>query len=164
MQKQTNPSKVSRVDALKHALSESKSVAVVDYTGLNVSQATALRKQVREAGGEIKIEKNTLFKLAAAAMNYDLTNQLTGLSAFVFAKTDEIAPLKVIADFIKKNSLLSFKAGLYNDRVLNAAEIEVLAKTPNKETSLSKLLFLLNYNTSKLVRTLDAIAKKEVTN
>lgn len=155
--KNPNPSKVSRVDELKRALQDSKSVAVVDYTGLNVSQATALRKQVREAGGEIKIEKNTLFKIAAAAMNYDLTNQLTGLSAFVFAKTDEIAPLKVVADFIKKNAILAFKAGLYNDRILSAAEIETLAKTPSRETSIGKLLFLLNYNTSKLVRTLQEI-------
>ncbi len=154
MKNSTNPSKVSRVSELKDVLSQSKSVAIVDYTGLNVSQATALRKQVREAGGEIKIEKNTLFKLAAGKKDLDLK----GLSAFVFAKTDEIAPLKVIADFIKKNSLLSFKAGLYNDRVLNASEIEALAKTPTKETSLGKLLFLLNYNTSKLVRTLDAIS------
>lgn len=157
MKNSPKPLKVSRISDLKDILSQSKSVAIVDYTGLNVSQATALRKQVREAGGEIKIEKNTLFKLASGHQDLDLK----GLSAFIFAKTDEIAPLKIVADFIKKNSLLTFKAGLYQDRVLNANEIETLAKTPNKETSIGKLLYLLNFNTSKLARTLDAIAKSK---
>lgn len=160
MKNAPKPAKISRISDLKDILAQAKSVAIIDYTHLNVGQATVLRKSVREAGGEIKIEKNTLFKLASG--HKDL--ELKGLSAFVFAKTDEIAPLKVIVDFIKKNSLLSFKAGLYQDKVLSASEIEALAKTPNREISAAKILYLLNYNTSKLVRTLDALARKEVTN
>lgn len=159
--KSPNPSKVTRVGNLVKLLDESKSVAVVDYTGLKVSQATDLRRQIKAAGGEMKVEKNTLFKISLGPLSDQLTNnQLTGLSAFIFAKTDEIAPLKALADFKKKNSILAFKLGVYNDKILSAVEIENLANTPNLEASLAKLLFLLNYNTTRLVRTLDAIVKK----
>jgi len=148
--------KIARVDELRKLLSESKSVAVVDYTGLNVSQATELRKIVKQAGGEVKVEKNTLFKIASGMSDVIME----GLSAFIFAKTDEITPLKAVVDFIKKNSVLKFKAGIYQDRVLTADEIESLAKTPSRETSIAKIMYLLNYNTSKLARTLDAIRSK----
>lgn len=143
----TNPSKVARVKTLKKLLSQSKSVAVVDYTGLKVSQATQLRREIKAAGGEMKVEKNTLFKLAVGK-DFDLA----GLSAFIFSMTNEISALKPVK--------LPFKMGLYDGRVLGAAEIESLAKTPNRETSIAKLMFLFNYHTSKLVRVLDAIARK----
>ncbi len=145
--KTTNPSKVARVETLRKLLSQSKSVAVVDYTGLKVSQATQLRQEIKKAGGEMKVEKNTLFKLAVGK-DFDLA----GLSAFIFSMTNEISALKPVK--------LPFKMGLYDGRVLGAAEIESLAKTPNLETSIAKLMFLFNYHTSKLVRVLDAIARK----
>jgi ribosomal protein L10 len=87
---------------------------------------------------------------------------LSGLSAFVFGLTDEISTLKAILDFSKKHNLLSFKLGFMGDKQLSAEETSALAATPSRETSISKLLYLLNFNTSKLAATLDAIAKKEV--
>lgn len=157
MKRQTlNPSKVARVTALKQLLTAAKSVAVVDYTGLKVSQATQLRREIKAAGGEMKVEKNTLFKLAVDKKDLNID----GLSAFIFSLQDEVSALKVLQDFIKKSGVGEFKAGLWNGRILGSAEIESLAKTPNLETSIAKLIFLFNYHTSKLVRVLDAIAQK----
>lgn len=164
-----NSAKSSRVDELKKQLSEAKSVAVVDYTGLKVNQATELRKNIREAGGEMKVEKNTLFRLATGKNELDLK----GLSAFIFSKSDEVAALKALADFMKKSGVGSFKAGLLGDRVLTAEEVEALAKTPSREALVAKLLSLLNsplyslayslnYNITKLAQVIDAISKKEV--
>lgn len=152
--KTVNPAKVARVEALKNLLSQAKSVAVVDYTGLKVSQATQLRRDIKAAGGEMKVEKNTLFRLAVGNNTQDsiLKTQLQGLSAFIFSMTDEISALKPVK--------LPFKMGLYAGRVLTAAEIATLAQTPNLETSIARLMFLFNYHTSKLVRVLDAIARK----
>lgn len=158
--KKINPAKSSRIEALKKLLDQAKSVAVMDYKGLKVSQATELRKLVKKAGGEVKIDKNTLFKIATS--NPDL--KLEGLSAFIFSNTDEISALKAVADYSKKNTILSFKLGLLGNKILSDSEVLALANTPSRETSIAKILYLLNFNTSKLVRTLDAIAKKEVTN
>lgn len=149
--------KTQTVSSLKDLLDKSKSVSIIDYTGLSVSQATALRQAVRKVGGQMLVTKNTLFKVASGLKDFDLK----GLSAFIFSQTDEISAPKAVADFSKKNSILTFKAGLLGDRILSSAEIIALAATPPKETSIGKLLYLLNWNTSKLVRTLDAIAKSK---
>lgn len=157
-----NANKSSRVGALSELVKKAKSIAVVDYTHMTVPQAVELRKSVKAAGGEIKVEKNTLFKISLTehrTLNTEHLN-LKGLSAFVFSYVDEISAPKVVADFIKKNSILSFKMGVVGDKVLTAQEIGQLALTPPKETSIGKLLYLFNYNMSKFVRTLDAISKK----
>lgn len=165
MIKHVNPAKASIIENLKDLLSKSKSVAAVDYKGLKVSQATELRKAIKKAGGQYIVAKNTLFKIASHP--YDL--KLGGISGFVFSLTDEVSALKAVAEFTKKNQLPVFKSGLLGDRVLNAAEVSELSNVPDSKTSISKLVFILNWNIGQLVRTLDAIrysldAKGEVTN
>lgn len=147
-----NQRKITSVEEIKKLLEKAKNVAVVDYTGMTVAQATDLRKAIKASGGQMKVTKNTLFKIAAGQTDLPLT----GLSAFIFSLTDEIAPLKAVV------GKLPFKLGLAGDRVLTAAEVTQLANTPPKETSVAKLMFLLQYHISKFVRTLDAIAKKGV--
>lgn len=164
MIKHVNPAKASIVETLKDLLSKSKSVAVVDYKGLKVSQATELRKAIKKAGGQYVVAKNTLFKIASHP--FDL--KLGGISGFVFSLTDEVSALKAVAEFAKKNTVTSgpvFKSGLLGDRVLTASEVSELSSVPDPKTSMSKLVFVLNWNIGQLVRTLDAVAKsKEVTN
>ena len=152
--REIKPQKTARVSSLRDLISKAKSIAVVDYTKMTVPQATELRKQVRAVGGEVKVEKNTLFKIA---LNQNIDTK--GLSAFVFSNNDEISALKVVSDFVKKNNVLSFKMGVLGDKILTAEDTIRLSQTPSVTTSISKLLYLLNYGTSKLVRTLDAIAK-----
>jgi large subunit ribosomal protein L10 len=170
--KKINPKKTSILSNISDLLSKSKSVAIVDYKGLKVSQATDLRRQVRKSGGELLVTKNTLFKIAAKLPDY----KLEGTSAFVFSQTDEVSSIKTVADFAKKNQLPTFKGGLLGDRLLTAAEVTQLSVLPDKATLIAKTLGglksplfglanALNWNISKLVRTLDAVrSKKEVTN
>lgn len=143
-----NQRKIASVEEIKQLLQKSKNVAVVDYTGMTVAQATDMRKTIKAAGGQMKVTKNTLFKIAAGQPDLSLT----GLSAFIFSLQDEISALKQVK--------LPFKLGLAGSRVLSAAELTQLANTPTKETSVAKLMYLLQYHTSRFVRTLDAISKK----
>ena len=59
--------KQESVDAVTAKLRESATTVVVDYRGLNVAQVTELRKQLREAGIEFQVLKNSLLRRAAAA-------------------------------------------------------------------------------------------------
>ncbi len=169
---QITPKKTSVVESLKDLLSQAKSVAVVDYRGLKVSQATQLRRDIKKAGGQIVIAKNTLFKIAAG--NQDLN--IGGTSAFVFSLTDEVSAIKAVADFAKKNALPTFKIGMLGSQVLTDVQIAQLATIPDKATLISKTLGslksplyglanALNWNISQLVRTLEAVrVSKGVTN
>lgn len=153
--REIKPQKTARVTSLRDLIKKAKSIAVVDYTKMTVPQATELRRQVHAAGGEVHVEKNTLFKIALGS---DI--DIKGLSAFIFSNNDEISALKVVSDFIKKNNVLTFKMGVLGDKVLTAQDTITLSQTPSKDISLAKLMYLLNYGTSRLVRTLDAIRQK----
>ena len=165
-----HPHKALVVDHLKNLLSTSKSVAIVDYKGLKVSQVTQLRRDIAKAGGDMVVAKNTLFKIASG--HTDLT--LEGTSAFIFSQSDEVSALKAVADFAKKNGTPTFKLGFLSDRMLSTAEVITLASLPDRATLVGKLLgslksplyglaHALNWNISKLVRTLDAIKASKST-
>ena len=167
--KKVNSVKASLVSELKDVLSKSKSVAVVDYKGLKVSQATELRRTIKKAGGQIVVTKNTLFSIATGIKDL----KIDGPSAFVFSLTDEVSAIKALSDFAKKNTLPTFKMGLLSDKLLTKDEITVLADLPSKEVLISQVLgglnspitglvYNLNWNLSKLVRTLDAVRAKKV--
>lgn len=159
-----NTKNVASLSLLQDLLSKSKSVAIVDYTGMKVSQITQLRRELKKVGGQMLVTKNTLFKIAANIKD----TKLEGLSAFIFSNTDEVSAVKVVADYAKKNSTPTLKMGLLGSRVLSAAEVAQLATVPDKQTSyqmlatnfnspLFKLVYSFNWNISKLVRTLDAV-------
>ena len=160
-----NPKKTSVIETLSDLLAKAKSVAIIDFTGLKVSQATDLRKQIKAAGGQYVVAKNTLFKIALSkSRGRNEQSEFNGPAGFVFSLTDEVSALKPIAEFSKKNQMLTFKSGLLGDRVLTAAEVQELSAVPDRQTSLAQLVFNLNWNIGQLVRTLDAVAKsKEVT-
>ena len=90
------------VTEIADKLRASKSTIVVDYRGLTVSEATELRKQLREAGVEFKVYKNSLTRRAAeSAEMAELNEFLTGSNAIAFSNEDVVAPAKVLNDFAK---------------------------------------------------------------
>ncbi len=168
LSKPVNPQKASVVADLTDLVSRAKSIAVVDYAGLKVNQAVELRRAIKKAGGQFVVTKNTLFKIAS--QNKDL--DLSGLNAFVFSITDEISAIRAVADFAKKNTLPTFKMGFLGDRVLTQSEIASLSSLPDRTTNyqllatnlkspLFGLVYSLNWNISKLVRTLDAVRQNK---
>jgi large subunit ribosomal protein L10 len=125
-------------------LRESKSTVVVDYRGLNVAEVTELRKQLREAGVEFKVYKNTLARRATAEAELtELDANLVGPTAIAFSTEDVIAPAKVINDFAKKHEALEIKAGVIEGRVASVEEIKALAELPSREGLLSMLANVL---------------------
>ena len=90
------------VSEIQTKLENSVSTIVVDYRGLTVEQVTELRKQLREAGVELKVLKNGLVRRAATAANYEGLNEvLTGPNAIAFSNDDVVAPAKILYDFAK---------------------------------------------------------------
>jgi large subunit ribosomal protein L10 len=136
--------KQQQVSELSSKLSESSCTIVADYRGLSVKQVTELRKQLREAGVEFQVLKNTLVRRATEKANLtDLDQYLTGPTAIAFSKTDVVAAAKVLSDFAKKNDKLSLKAGGVEGRVVDNAQLKALADLPSREGLLSMLLSVL---------------------
>jgi len=150
------------VTALVERLKEAQAGVIADYRGLTVAQDTELRRKLREAGVEYTIVKNTLTRFAANEVGLsDLDPVLHGPSALATSTTDVVAPAKVLVEFAKENEQLEIKAGFVDGKVIDAAEVKVYASIPSKEVLISKMLGSLQAPIGNLVRTLDAIAKKE---
>ncbi len=132
------------VSEIASKLKESKSTVVVDYRGLNVAQVTELRKQLREAGVEYKVYKNTLVRRATAEAGLTgLDEHLVGPTAIAFGAEDVIAPAKVLNEFAKKNEALEIKTGVIEGNIASAEEVKALAELPSREGLLSMLANVL---------------------
>lgn len=136
--------KATLVDELAEKLKASKSVIVTDYRGLTVSEVTELRKQLRAAGIEYRVLKNTLTRRATAQSNASgLDAYLLGPTALAFGITDVVAPAKILTDFAVKNKALEVKGGLVEGRVIDAKGVKDLASLPSRDGLVSMLLSVL---------------------
>ncbi|WOV84123.1 50S ribosomal protein L10 [Sporosarcina jeotgali] len=132
------------VTEIADKMKASASMVVVDYRGLNVAQATELRKQLREAGVEFKVYKNSMARRAAEASGLEgLNEHLTGPNAIAFSTEDVIAPAKIINNFAKDNEALEIKAGVIEGALASVEEVKALATLPSREGLLSMLLSVL---------------------
>jgi large subunit ribosomal protein L10 len=154
--------KQESVDAVTAKLRESATTVVVDYRGLNVAQVTELRKQLREAGIEFQVLKNSLLRRAAAAAELtELNEVLTGPSAIAFSVDDVVAPAKILNDFAKKNDALELKGAVVEGRVIGVEEVKALAELPSREGLLSMLLSVLQAPVRNFALAVKAVAEKE---
>lgn len=136
--------KVALVNQLTEKLQNSKSTIITDYRGLTVAEVTELRKQLREAGIEYKVLKNTMTRRAAEAANLGEVNEhLTGPVAIAFSYDDVVAPAKILNDFAKTHKALELKGGIVEGKVISLDEVQALAELPNREGLLSMLLSVL---------------------
>ncbi|WP_438449158.1 50S ribosomal protein L10 [Gorillibacterium sp. sgz5001074] len=142
-------------------LKESSCTVVADYRGLTVAQVTQLRKNLREAGIEFQVLKNTLVRRATAdAALTELDEILTGPTAIAFGK-DVVAPAKILSDFAKKNDKLQIKGGVVEGRVVDTAQIKALADLPSREGLLSMLLSVLQAPMRNFALAVKAVSEKE---
>ncbi|KWX78896.1 50S ribosomal protein L10 [Paenibacillus jilunlii] len=154
--------KQDAVDVVTGKLQNSVSTVVADYRGLNVSQVTELRKQLREAGVDFQVLKNTLVRRATAAAELtELDAVLTGPTAVAFSETDAVVAAKILNDFAKKNEALKLKGGVVEGRVIDADQLKALAELPSREGLLSMLLSVLQAPMRNFALAVKAVAEKE---
>lgn len=132
------------VQEMKENFQDSACTVVTDYRGLNVAQVTELRKQLREAGVEFRVIKNTLLRRATKEVDLEgLNEHLVGPTAVAFSKDDAVAPAKILQEFAKKNENLKIKVGVLEGEIVDAEQIKALADLPSREGLLSMLLSVL---------------------
>ncbi|MCZ8523783.1 MULTISPECIES: 50S ribosomal protein L10 [Paenibacillus] len=154
--------KSQQVSDVSDKLKASSCSIVADYRGLNVAQVTELRRQLREAGVEFQVLKNTLVRRATASAELsELDEFLTGPTAIAFSKDDIITPAKILTDFAKKNDKLSVKAGVVEGKVVDFNQIKALAELPSREGLLSMLLSVLQAPMRNFALAVKAVAEKQ---
>jgi large subunit ribosomal protein L10 len=133
------PEKVAVVDEVRGRLTDSDAALLTEYRGLNVAEISALRRSLRQAGGDYKIYKNTLVRFAAKDLDLEIADLLTGPTAIAFVEGDPVAVAKALRDFARTNPNLVVKGGVLGDKLLSADEAKALADVAPREELLARL-------------------------
>ena len=147
------------IDEIKEKLDGAQSAVVIDYMGITVAQADAMRKKLREANVDYTVYKNTLVKRAIAGTEFEgLAEVLDGPSALAISKDDATAPARVLNEVIKDFKKMEFKAGVVEGNFFDKDGIQTIADIPSRDVLLAKFLGSIQSPVSKAVRTFQAIA------
>ena len=161
MKKATLNLKVEQVNEALNLFKASESAVVINYLGLNVSEVSELRRNLYNAGCELKVIKNNILRRATTEAGYEgIQDHFVGPSAVAFSKEANAAP-KVIFDFIKKNKKVTVKAGIVNGKIMDIKELKVFASLPNKEGMIAMLLSVLQAPIRNLGCVIKAVAEKQ---
>ena len=150
--------KKEEVSKLAGQMKEAKLILLTDYRGINVTDDTTLRRELRNAGAKYTIIKNNIIKRALSECGIEgLEEKLEGPTAVVISSEDYLEPSKIIYKFSKDNDYYKIKGGVVDGKVMTAEEIITLAKLPSRETLLSMLAGALLGNISKVAVALDQV-------
>lgn len=150
--------KAEAVEALKGIFAGAGVVVVSHYAGLTVADMTSLRRRLREAGGELKVVKNRLAKIALdgtpGAAAADL---FKGPVAIAFSK-DPVAAPKVAAAYAKEKDKFVLLGGLLGSVVLTEDSVKALATLPSLDELRGKLIGLIQAPATKVAGVVQAPA------
>ena len=126
------------IDEIKDRITNSKGVVLFDYRGLTDADAKELRRNLRNAGADYKVYKNTLMARAMNDLNIDINDSLTGPSALAYSD-DQISPIKVLSDFAKKHDAVVLKVGIVDNEITDKEKLASLATIPSRDGLLTML-------------------------
>ena len=142
--------KSAAVAELNRTFTESGVVVVTRNLGLSVTQATALRVKMRDAGASYKVAKNRLARIAAEGTSYtSLSDLLTGPTALSSSK-DPVAAAKAVVEFAKTNDKIEIVGGAMGSTVLDVNGVKALAELPSLDELRAKLVGLIQAPAQKL--------------
>jgi large subunit ribosomal protein L10 len=153
--------KIAVVDDLAEMLSASAGIYLADFTGLDVPTFTQLRKRLREEEVGCRVVKNRLAKLAAKKAGIEgMSENLEGPTSLLFARTDPVAPARVLTDFAKTaGGLPKIKVGLVEGKIFTDDQLEALAMLPSREELLGQTVSALQSPISGLAYCLGGVLK-----
>ena len=150
------------VEEIKGLLEDAQSAVLVSYRGITVEEDTAMRKELREAGVDYKVYKNTMIRFAVKDTEFEsLTDDLTGPTAIAISKTDATAPARIIAKYAKDIEVLEMKSGVVEGTFYDKDGIQVIASVPSRDELLAKFLGSIQSPITNFARVIKQIAEKD---
>ena len=153
--------KKAEVAAIADRLQGACAGVIVDYKGINVADDTVLRKELREAGVEYTVTKNTMIELAIKGTELEgLSDCLAGTTALATSKDDYVAAARILAKFANTHKDFTIKSGFLDNEVISLDKIDSLAKLPSREVLLATVCNAFNAPISAFARAVQAIVDK----
>lgn len=124
--------KKETVEGLQQILDTANITVIADYSGLSVADLTQIRRELYAEKAQFTVAKNTLAKHALKGTEKEGLNvYLQGPTALLIGRADQVAPVKILTEFLKKNKKDNeIRGGFLDGKLLSPAEVEQLAKLP----------------------------------
>ena len=152
--------KVAVVNEVRDRMDAADGALLTEYRGLTVAELAELRRELTAAGGDYKVYKNTLVRLAVAdTPRAGVSDLLTGPTAIAFVQGDVSAVAKALRDFARANPNLIVKGGVVGGTVMSAADVDVLAELPSRETLLAQFAGALSTPLQQLAGLVQALPR-----
>lgn len=150
------------VEEISEKIQGAQAVVLAAYSGISVEKDTALRKEMREAGVDYKVYKNTMMNFAFKGTPCEeLCKHLDGPNALAVSKEDATAPARILAKYAKDVKTLKLIAGVVEEKYYDEAGIQALAEIPSREILLGRLLGSMQSPIANFARVIKQIAEKD---
>jgi large subunit ribosomal protein L10 len=157
---QPRPEKVAVVEEVRQRLDQADAAILTEYRGLTVAELAQLRRSLAPVGGDYKVFKNTLVRLAVTGRPEEpISELLEGPTALAFVRGDVAAVAKALRDFARANPALVIKGGLVDGRLLSAPELSSLADLPPRDVLLAQFAGALAAPLRQLAGLLEALPR-----
>ena len=155
--------KQTYVAALREKMMNSAAGVIVEYKGIAVTDDTKLRAELREAGVDYAVVKNTMLRLAVQDSDLaGMQDALTGSTALAISKEDPIAAARILNKFAEKSKTgFTLKGGYMEGHAMDAASVSAIAKLPDRNGMLSMFAGALTSTLSGLAVAMQAYVDKQ---
>lgn len=158
--------KVAVVDEVRRRFEAADATVLTEYRGLDVPAMAKLRSELRDAGGEVKVYKNTLVRFATRALGLEIDDLLTGPTAIAFVPrradgtaADPVGVAKALKRYAGENDKLVIKGGLLGTRRLSSDDIRALAEVAPREQLLAEIAGLFAAPMQQFASLLEAVPR-----
>ena len=149
--------KLNFVKNFNSELKESEFILIADYKGLNVSEISSLRNEIKNNNdSNFKVAKNTLAKRAVQDTNFKVVERLFVGPTSVAYSNDPVSTSKVAVKFAKENDNFKILGGAMGDKELSIDDIKELASLPSMDEIRAQIVGLIVRIQSNIVSVLQA--------
>jgi len=145
------------IKSLEQDFGRQKTIYLLDYTGMKVSQAVALRKLLKKSAYDFKVVKN---RLALRALREEVPVELRSYfqkpTAVALAAAEPVKLARMLKDFSVQNKVMAFKGGLFEGQLLAPERFDEVCKLASREELLGKVAYLMAFPLMHLLRTWQA--------
>jgi large subunit ribosomal protein L10 len=152
--------KKEHVATLNSVFKDTSVVVVAHYSGLTVPQMQTLRKQMKQAGAEVKVAKNRLAKIALEGTDVASIGPLLTGPTLIAYSGDPVAAPKVATDFAKAHEKLVILGGAMGKTALDPNGVKALASLPSLDALRAKIVGLIQAPATKIAQVVTAPAAK----
>src|SRR5262245_27229512 len=152
--------KAESITELNGVFKTSNVVVVAHYSGLTVAQMQTLRKQMKQAGAQVKVAKNRLAKIALKDTDAAAIAPLLKGPTVIAYSGDPVAAPKVAIDFAKANEKFVVLGGTMGKTALDTNGVKALAALPSLDELRGKIVGLIQAPATKIAQLANAPAAK----